>query len=392
MTHATQLTRSGDLLGATQAIQRALHGDASESGQRAPTTHAPTSSASNSSGVILDGLTRFVDETETAANEPTALADASLAHEPQSDLKAARAAPQDERWFNGTFRHQGRTLAYKLYLPPPIAGTAPKPSPLVLMLHGCTQGAADFAAGTQMNALARESNVAVVYPEQTKHANSQKCWNWFKSQHQQRGRGEPAVLAALVQHLVAEHDLDASRVYVAGLSAGGAMADILGHCYPDVFAAVGVHSGLPCGAASDLPSALAAMRSGATHARAPAAVKVPPTIVFHGGRDTTVNPSNGLAIFKRVLGSHGDTGALAARAQASEGRSVKGQDFTRTIYVDATGTSTAELWDLRGAGHAWSGGSVQGSYTDPRGVDASAEMLRFFLAHRQQSDDRARST
>ncbi|KAF1047437.1 extracellular catalytic domain type 1 short-chain-length polyhydroxyalkanoate depolymerase [Xylophilus sp.] len=355
MGEATRLTRNGRLHEATEAIRRALRGR--ETGTKpsaAPPPPPPHAHEAEADALVLDGLTRIVVDNDTEETSPAAF------------------APSDERWIDGRFAHQGRTLAYKLYLPPVPAGAVPSPRPLVVMLHGCTQDAADFAAGTQMHALARDLGVVVLYPEQSRPANPQKCWNWFKPQHQQRGRGEPAALAALAQSVAIEHGVDGARIFVAGLSAGGAMAHILGRCYPDVFAAVGVHSGLPSGCASDVPSALAAMRRGAATPEASAA---PPTIVFHGDADTTVHAANGAAVIAA------DAGLQRSSARTVEGRSARGQRYTRTVYGDADGRSAAEYWQLHGAGHAWSGGSAEGSYTDAAGADASAEMLRFFLAH-----------
>ena len=410
MTDASRMTQDGQLQAATEAIQRALraaHLDGPDvaapsamSGsfdpmaqfeafmQRAtsgaghggfapgafpggfPTgfaTGAPATSPA--SPVVIDGCVRVIDEERTAPTTATPT-------EPVIARTADGASP--ERWTDGSFTHQGRTLAYRLFVPARAADAAPASMPLVLMLHGCTQNPDDFATGTRMNDLARQAGVAVVYPAQTQHANSQKCWNWFKSQHQQRGRGEPALLAALAQSIVAAEQVDPARVYAAGLSAGGAMADILGQLYPDVFAAVGVHSGLPAGAATDLVSALAAMRGAPT--AAPVAVRAAgarraPVIVFHGDADATVNPSNAIGVVKAALDGSG------AAPTAVEGRSPQGQSFTRTEHAGADGRIAVESWTLRGAGHAWSGGSASGTYTDPRGVDASAEMLRFFLTH-----------
>lgn len=370
MAEATQLTCNGRLHEATRTIQRALRGGASDPfGVAPPATPPPASQAPRPAGEawVLDGLTRVIDITATQ-------------FEGAADTEVD--APHDERWIDGSFTHQGRTLAYQLYVPPAAAGAAPIPRPMVVMLHGCTQSAADFAAGTQMNTLARELGVVVLYPEQTQHANAQKCWNWFKPQHQQRGRGEPAVLAALTQSIAAEHRVDTARVFVAGLSAGGAMADIVGRCYPDVFSAVGVHSGLPSGCATDVMSALAIMRSGSTTA-ATGAIRssMPPTIVFHGDADATVHVSNGAAIIEAARSTNGEATGSMPSARAAEGQSSQGQRYTRTVYTDGAGRSMAEYWQLHGAGHAWAGGSPRGSYTDPAGADASAEMLRFFLAH-----------
>lgn len=339
---ATRLTQGGDLMGATDLIQRALRGEP-----------AATPAADPS---VIDAEARFIDEPARA--------------------DAPRGNGLAESWQAGSFAHGGRQLAYKLYVPP---GAATGPRPLLLMLHGCTQDPDDFAAGTRMNALAREAGVLVLYPEQTQHANAQKCWNWFKAQHQQRDRGEPALLAALTRAVAADHGADPARIYVAGLSAGGAMADILGRCYPDVFAAVGVHSGLPAGAAADLPSALAAMRSGAP-AGAAGGDAVRPVIVFHGDADGTVHHGNGAAVVAAALRAH-----PTASADVRRGQAPNGQRYTHSVHRTATGTPVVERWQLHGTGHAWSGGSAAGSYTAPGGVDASAEMLRFFLAHRRPS-------
>ena len=391
MTEATQLTHAGQLQEATLAIQRALRGDGPEvfgtkDQAAAPVASRPApASRSGRAGAFLERLKRLVGRKFKPEGSNHAFLSPELDVEP--DIHYGEPSPavpglDGEQWIDGSFTHQGRTLAYKLYVPPPVAGATLSPArPLVLMLHGCTQGAADFAAGTQMNTLAREHGVLVLYPEQTQHANAQKCWNWFKPQHQQRGRGEPAVLAALTQSITAKFNVDAARVYVAGLSAGGAMADIVGRCYPDIFAAVGVHSGLPSGAASDVTSALAVMRSGgATSQRVDA--EVPPVIVFHGDADYTVHASNGDAIVKAACSGAGGSSTRDVNApRIVQGRSEKGQRYTRTIHEAEPGRTSAEYWQLHGAGHAWSGGSAMGSYTNPAGADASAEMLRFFLAH-----------
>jgi poly(hydroxyalkanoate) depolymerase family esterase len=285
------------------------------------------------------------------------------------------AEPATGQWLDGSFAHQQRQIDYKLYVPARNAG---RRRPLVLMLHGCTQDPDDFAAGTRMNRLALQHGFLVLYPTQTKQHNAAKCWNWFLPQHQQRERGEPAVLAALVRSVMAEQVVDPARVYVAGLSAGGAMADILGRTYPELFAAVGVHSGLPIGAAKDLMSAL---KNGAPGAAAAGPVR--PTIVFHGDADETVHPRNGEEVAAAALAA----GAAAGppRMHETQGRSKQGRAYARRTYADANGRILVEHWLLHGAGHAWAGGSAEGSFTDPAGPDASAEMLRFFLSHPQMS-------
>jgi poly(hydroxyalkanoate) depolymerase family esterase len=277
---------------------------------------------------------------------------------------------------------------YRLYTPSSY-GTAPVP--LIVMLHGCTQDADDFAAGTHMNALAETHGFMVAYPVQPQGANTSKCWNWFRPGDQQRGQGEPSLIAGITREVMAQHNVDPKRVYVAGLSAGGAMAAIMAQRYPDLYAAVGVHSGLPAGCAHDLPSALAAMRGGKVRAKARnrpghvsgdvygqanAADTSPPRcplIVFHGDADATVNHANATALLSGFT-VNGD----APEPSSPAGNGARGHTVRRMTTAEGL---PAELWTIHGAPHAWSGGSPAGSYTDPSGPDASAEMVRFFLDH-----------
>ncbi len=282
--------------------------------------------------------------------------------------------PSGGSFTDGHFACAAGGRDYKLFVP-----SRPRaPAPLVVMLHGCTQTPEDFAAGTAMNALAERDGLYVVYPGQSRRANGQRCWNWFEPRDQGREAGESAIIADMTRALVAEHGLDPARVYIAGLSAGGAAAVNVARAYPDLYAAVGVHSGLAAGCAWDLTSALMAMRAGAGGAEiagpgSSGAVRVP-TIVFHGDEDGTVSARNADLVLAQ---------AGAAELDAAPERFAgEGHPYTRTRYRDRSGRVLVEDWRVRGAGHAWSGGSPRGSYTDPRGPDASRAMLDFFALHR----------
>ncbi|MEO5962762.1 MAG: PHB depolymerase family esterase [Thermomonas sp.] len=293
------------------------------------------------------------------------------------DRLDASASPQGQ-FLSRTFTSPAGALAYKLYVPGSYSADATAAVPLLVMLHGCTQSPDDFAAGTRMNALSERHGFLVAYPSQSAKANANKCWNWFRPQDQARGGGEPALLAGMTAQLGVDYRVDPARIYVAGLSAGAAMAVVLGRTYPDVFAAVGAHSGLPYQAARDMGSAFAAMRNGAAGAAdtaSRAASAIMPTIVFHGDRDQTVAAANGDAIVAEQTGKAG----LASTQE--RGTSQGGRGFKRTVYADASGRSLVEDWRIDSGGHAWMGGSATGSYTDPQGVDASVEILRFFLQH-----------
>jgi poly(hydroxyalkanoate) depolymerase family esterase len=299
--------------------------------------------------------------------------------------RPAVAVPAGASFAEHTYANRAGSRTYKLYVPSGYDGQA---VPLVVMLHGCTQSPDDFAAGTRMNELAEAQTFLVAYPAQPQSANASKCWNWFNVADQQRDQGEPSLIAGITRQIIAEFAVDSERVYVAGLSAGGAAAAVMGATYPDLYAAIGVHSGLACGAARDVPSAFAAMRQGgatASPAMPPAAAVPPaagrqgraavPTIVFHGDRDTTVSPVNGDQVIAQ------SKAAADLRGAVSRGETPSGVRYTRTVQTDEHGRAMLEHWVLHGVGHAWSGGSAAGSYTEPRGPDASREMMRFFLQH-----------
>ena len=340
-------------------------------------------------GIIDDALTqagllRSPLPVETAAldsaSPPASVAATASAPEAREKPAPPQVAADAEagEFVTCSFASDTGTHAYKLYFPADYSAQTSRLYPLVIMLHGCTQSADDFAAGTRMNALADVEGLLVAYPVQSASANATRCWNWFRRQDQGRDAGEPALLAGITRQIVASHRVDPRRVYVAGLSAGAAMAVILGRTYPELYAAVGAHSGLPYAAAHDLGSAFTAMKGGSFAGAHNGVVRSPPTIVFHGDSDHTVKPSNSVAIAAQVAGGNGEKPTLHS---CDESTASGGRRYTRRVYHDAAGKPVVEDWRVRGAGHAWMGGSANGTYTDPQGPDASAEMLRFFLQH-----------
>ena len=335
---ATRLTQAGRLVEATAAIQRLLRQQATPERADRP---AP--------GRIID-------------------AEFSRVEEARPEVRAPNGQPGE--FISGSYGNHAGTRPYKLYIPTCYAG---KPLPLIVMLHGCTQTPDDFAAGTRMNVLAEERGCFVLYPAQARAANRSRCWNWFKRGDQRRDKGEPAILAGMTRECMSRYAIDARRVYVAGLSAGGAMAAVLVAAYPELYAAVGIHSGLAVGSAHDVPTAFAAMQGtppvrSTLRSQAPSPV---PAIVFHGDSDTTVHPKNGERL---IL----DSVDLAAASSVEQGQLHGGLAYTRTVHRDAAGRIVLEHWLVHGAGHAWSGGSPLGSFTDPKGPDAGRAMLRFF--------------
>lgn len=288
--------------------------------------------------------------------------------------------PRGASFNTETYQCDFGARSYMLYVPK-AAATATGPMPLIVMLHGCGQSSRDFARGTGMNTLAEEFGFVVLYPEQAREAHNHLCWNWYRAADQQRGAGEPALIANLTRQIIDEQKIDPAKVYVSGLSAGGSAALTLAVEYPDIFAAVGVHSGLGFGAALDAKSAPRAMQFGATGRRHTAQM---PTIVFHGDADKVVNPRNGRFIAMRAVEPYSNLEKLEKSGQV-----VGGREFVRTVHRVGRSRPYVEEWVVVKSGHAWSGGHAAGSYTDPKGPDASREMVRFFLKHRTTKKHRA---
>jgi poly(hydroxyalkanoate) depolymerase family esterase len=386
---ATRLTRAGQLGEATALLQRMLRGESAQDGTLRATRRI---ALTGQQPPIIDAKANTIGEMDSPhlapaiSAQPRMLRD-ELLHRTKGPsglrlrAKIKRAppstpdiVPEGARFIEGAYSNPAGSRAYRLFIP---SRYQVQPLPLVVMLHGCTQSPDDFAAGTRMNFIAEEQNCFVVYPAQRSEANQAKCWNWFRTADQQRGRGEPSLIAGITRQIMRDYSVDPKRVYVAGLSAGAAAAAIMGATYNDLYAAIGVHSGLACGAAIDLPSAFVAMRQGGgSDDRAPLSDgPTVPTIVFHGDRDITVHPSNGDQILAQSMRT------TITQKKVHRGRVPGGHAYTRTIHTNASGRGIFEHWIIHGAGHAWSGGSPAGSYTDPRGPDATREMLRFFLTH-----------
>ncbi len=398
MLEATRLTRAGRLTEATALLQRMLRGET-----------APDMSFDSAGDVVLAGRTPpIIDaKAETIDGTDRPLFGAATSARPNrfgvlralfdrvrrrsglgfqglmppTPVSTPDIVPAGGKFIEASYSNAAGTRTYKLYIPSRYQGQA---LPLVVMLHGCTQSPDDFAAGTRMNLIAEEQTCLVVYPAQPSDANPAKCWNWFRPTDQRRGQGEPSLVAGITRQVMREYLVDPQRVYIGGLSAGAAAAAVMGATYPDLYAAIGVHSGLACGAANDLPSAFVAMRQGDLADALGSGDISPilgngqavPTIVFHGDRDTTVHPRNGDHVIARSMRT------TNSRKTVHRGQVPGGHAYTRTIHTDPSGRAISEHWEIHGATHAWSGGSPAGSFTDPRGPDATREMLRFFLEHR----------
>jgi poly(hydroxyalkanoate) depolymerase family esterase len=407
MRQATQLMREQNVIKATRAIQRAVsvRGHALSPDEQSPESSRLIELQANvaeSSGVFerprQDARIASAGSRDTKVERrPGARMKRPLgevlkllrqAELPSLGLKSASFAKTREAppvpvsdgaaYLTRTFTCEAGSRDYTIYVPSHTDG---RKRPLIIMLHGCTQNPNDFAVGTGMNRLAEEYGFIVAYPGQPRTANQSGCWNWFNLTDQMRDVGEPRIIAGITRIIMAEFDIDGERVFVAGLSAGGAMAAIMSATYPELYAATGIHSGLAYGSATDVASAFAAMR-GTSSPATPAQTKChlntangrSRTIVFHGASDQRVHPSNAETILAEAR-----AGLTDPAQETQHYGSAGGRAYTRTVITDASGIPHVEHWAIDGLGHAWSGGSPEGSHADQHGPDASREMLRFFL-------------
>ena len=312
----------------------------------------------------------------------------------QLPLRVSASSPM---WQKYTYRGRVSSRPYFVYTPESYqVGTA---VPLIVMLHGCTQTAVDFATSTRMNQLADQHKFIVVYPQQTSVYSQNLCWNWFKSSNQSRDQGEPAIIAGIVQAVelnTSQWTIDTNRVYIAGFSAGAAMAVILGATYPDLFAAIGVHSGVEYQAATSTINSLKVMSQGgpdpqqqgqAAFDAMGTAAHVIPTIVFQGTNDLIVNPVNGDQVVQQWMQTDhlasNDTYTADYGNPSSYGTEQVpgGYSYTVSGWNNDQGDVVQEYWRVDGMGHAWSGGNPGSSYADPSGPDASLAMVQFFMGH-----------
>jgi len=408
---AAQLTRAQNVMEATRLIKRALSGrdhafspdehppertrwiepqaHAAEGGAEQPRLDAGATRASSPDAVAAEArsaarskkplgeVLKLLRQADLASFDPASPPFVKSRKTPWVPVPV----PDGAAYLTKTFTCEAGSRDYTIYVP---SRKGCRKRPLIIMLHGCTQNPDDFAMGTGMNRLAEEQDFIVAYPGQAVSANPTACWNWFELAHQMRDQGEPSLIAGMTRAVMAAFDIDAERVYVAGLSAGGAMAAVMSATYPELYAATGIHSGLAYGSANDMASAFAAMKGTPGLAQRKGHAKRANgrarTIVFHGVADPMVHPSNAEAILagaRAVL-----TGPAKETIQAG---SAGGRAYTHTVITDARGIPHVEYWAIEGLGHAWSGGSPEGSYTDQLGPDASREMLRFFLATQARS-------
>jgi poly(hydroxyalkanoate) depolymerase family esterase len=367
MLEALNLTKAGRLTEATALIQRTL-------GSGSPTLQSKPDSSPEGEGDPVNRLSEVVQPLRLPWAGTRGL------QLPRQGSNLPRQTPPPESLGSGvlldrTYANHAGARQYKVYVPPecPDQGVM-----VIVMLHGGTQAVLDYAAGTGMNKLADIHRFVVVYPEQDARANPMRYWNWFRPQDQRAGNGEPGLIAGITEQVISDYHADPDKAFIVGFSAGAAMATVMAATYPDLYAAAGVHSGLPYGTAHDVASAFALMRGENLPAQKDAALRIP-LIVFHGDHDQIVDVVNASRIRQQRLGV-ADALTRAEDVTVTPGQVAGGHGYTRTSYGDQAQV-LFEQWIVHGAGHAWFGGTAGCSYTDPRGPNASAEMVRFFAAH-----------
>jgi poly(hydroxyalkanoate) depolymerase family esterase len=364
LARVTALTRAGQLMEATKLIQQALG------------SHSPNPKTATAQPDLTEG---------SPATDEKLVSFLSKVSDSQDvvDVEFREVASQTSSFAHAHFTWGAEEYLYRLFVPSERTEVA-TPRPLVVMLHGCKQDSADFARGTDMNAIAEIHNCLVLYPEQLSKRNGMRCWNWFEPQHQRRDVGEPGMIAALALDVAARHGGDLQRIYIAGLSAGGAMAAVTAGLYPNAFAALGVHSGLAAGSASDASTAFAAMRSGKRKSKVTSEGVNPsplPTIVFQGTADKTVAPGNADRIMEEGVAAWTRAGVPLERRTEVVQSQAGGERHSTRIQFRANNRTLMEQWSITAGPHAWSGGDRTGSFTDPAGPSASKFMLEFFLQH-----------
>lgn len=271
---------------------------------------------------------------------------------------------------------------------------------LVVMLHGCVQPARDFAVATNMNGAAAARGWPSLWPEQPARANLMRCWNWFAAKHQSRDGGEAAILGAMIAEVCERYGIAQGRVLLAGASAGAAMASIIAVTYPELIGALAIHSGAPFGAATNVFAGLSLMKKGHSDPVALGALahramgeraKPIPAMVLHGGQDRAVHPHNGTraaqqwAVTNLLALGQMDRASMVPQPASETAHHEDGRyDAVVVRYQDDAGRTLAEEWRIPKLGHAWSGGSPEATYTDPRGPDATAAMIDFFSHSTEQ--------
>jgi poly(hydroxyalkanoate) depolymerase family esterase len=291
--------------------------------------------------------------------------------------------------FAGSYSAAAGTRAYRGYVPSTYTpGTA---MPLIVVLHGCTQTADSIRQLTRYDQLAEAKGFIAVFPEQPPSANFLRCWNFFLDAHMHRGTGEPSLIAGITNWVRQRYTVDPRRIYVAGLSAGGAMASVMGASYPDLYAAVGIGSGCEYAATATCAgwrSSDPTKAAQAAYAEMGQRARVLPVIAFQGDKDFTVPPVNADQLVKQwtitadLADDHVANGSVSGTPTTTlTGQVPNGRAYTTRYYADADGRELVQYWSVHGMSHAWSGGCSCALHADPQGPDATAAMYAFLMSH-----------